>query len=124
MARLSHEHTMTPHTRTATNPVHRPLPARFDDDGFLQHGEPWTPALAEQIAADEGVRPLGAKHWEVIQLVRERYFAIGALPVMRLICRAAGIEPGQSHRLFPSCRSLWRIAGLPDPGEEAKAYMN
>jgi hypothetical protein len=26
--------------------------------------------------------------------------------------------------LFSDCRSLWRIAGLPNPGEEAKAYMN
>ena len=100
------------------------LPAWFDRDGFLEDGKRWTPALAEQIAAAEGVAALGAKHWEVIRLVRERHFAIGALPVMRLICRAAGIDPGRAHHLFPSCRSLWRIAGLPDPGEEARAYMN
>lgn len=100
------------------------LPAWFDRDGFLEDGDRWTPALAEQIAAAEGVVALGLTHWDVIRLVRERYFAIGALPVMRLICRAAGIEPGRAHHLFPSCRSLWRIAGLPDPGEEAKAYMN
>jgi tRNA 2-thiouridine synthesizing protein E len=43
---------------------------------------------------------------------------------MRLVCRAAGLDPSQAHRLFSSCRSLWRIAGLPNPGEEAKAYMN
>lgn len=100
------------------------LPAWFDRDGFLADSDRWTPALAVQIAADEGVAPLVATHWEVIRLVRERYFAIGALPVMRLVCRAAGIEPGRAHHLFTSCRSLWRIAGLPDPGEEAKAYMN
>lgn len=101
-----------------------PLPAWFDDEGFLGDGARWTPALAAQIAADEGVPALSPKHWQVIDLVRERYFTIGALPVMRLICRAAGIEPGRGHELFPSCRSLWRIAGLPDPGEEARAYMN
>lgn len=115
---------MTLHASTAAAPVRPPLPAWFDGDGFLEHSERWTPALAEQIAADEGLSTLDAKHWQVIHLVRERYFAIGALPVMRLICRAAGIEPGRAHRLFPSCRSLWRIAGLPDPGEEAKVYMN
>ena len=115
---------MTLHPSTAAASVRPPLPAWFDGDGFLEQPERWTPALAEQIAADEGLSTLDAKHWQVIQLVRERYFAIGALPVMRLICRAAGIEPGRAHRLFPSCRSLWRIAGLPDPGEEAKVYMN
>ncbi|MFO1217205.1 MAG: TusE/DsrC/DsvC family sulfur relay protein [Burkholderiaceae bacterium] len=110
-------HLTTPAARAA-------LPAWFDRHGFLADGERWTPDLAGQIAASEGIDVLGAKHWAVIRLVRERYFAIGALPVMRLICRAAGIEPGRGHELFPSCRSLWRIAGLPDPGEEAKAYMN
>ena len=114
--------TMTPQLSSAAR--RGALPAWFDRDGFLEDGERWTPALAEQIAADEGLAALGAKHWEVIRLVRDRYFAIGVLPVMRLICRAAGIEPGRAHQLFPSCRSLWRIAGLPDPGEEALAYMN
>jgi len=28
------------------------------------------------------------------------------------------------HMLFPSCLAAWRIAGLPDPGEEAKAYLS
>lgn len=99
-------------------------PAWFDLDGFLAEPARWTPALAGQIAEQEGLAALGERHWQVIHLVRERYFAIGALPVMRLICRAAGIDPAQAHHLFRSCRSLWRIAGLPDPGEEAKAYMN
>jgi len=27
------------------------------------------------------------------------------------------------ENLFRSEREAWRIAGLPDPGEEAKAYM-
>lgn len=101
-----------------------PQPAWFDVDGFLVRSEQWTPGLAEQIAAQEGLEALSAKHWEVIHLVRERYFSISALPVMRLICRNAGLDPSTAHRLFSSCRSLWRIAGLPDPGEEAKAYMN
>jgi tRNA 2-thiouridine synthesizing protein E len=27
------------------------------------------------------------------------------------------------QRLFGGCREAWRIAGLPNPGEEAKNYM-
>lgn len=96
----------------------------FDDDGFLADGAQWTPALAEQLARRAGIDELSDKHWEVIHLVRERYHAIGALPVMRLVCRAAGLDRNDAHRLFRSCLVLWQIAGLPDPGEEAKAYMN
>jgi len=98
--------------------------SNFDQDGFLAESGNWTPSLARQLARQAGVDDLTAKHWEVIRIVRERYFAIGALPVMRLICRAAGLDPSSAHQLFSSCRSLWRIAGLPNPGEEAMAYMN
>ena len=99
-------------------------PACFDDDGFLSESENWTPNLAEDLARQEGLSELTAKHWEVIHHVRERYFSLGALPVMRLVCRAVGLAPNKAHQLFSSCKSLWRIAGLPNPGEEAKSYMN
>ena len=98
--------------------------AWFDEDGFLAAAADWTPALAEQLARQAGIEPLTAKHWEVIDFVRDRYFAIGALPVMRLVCRAAGLDPARGHGLFASCSSLWRIAGLPNPGPEARSYMN
>ena len=96
----------------------------FDADGFLVDALDWSPAMAEALARADGIDKVGAMHWKVIHLVRERYFSLGALPVMRLVCRAAGLDPRQAHHLFSSCRSLWRIAGLPNPGEEAIAYMN
>ncbi len=96
----------------------------LDDDGFLADPDLWTPVWAADIAEEAGIDELTATHWRVIHLVRERFFSIGALPVMRLVCRAAGLDREHAHRLFSNCRSLWRIAGLPNPGEEAKAYMN
>jgi len=98
--------------------------AAFDDDGFLGEPDAWTPELAVTLAREAGIEALTAKHWEVIRFVRDRFHSIGALPVMRLVCRSAGLDPASAHHLFPSCRSLWRIAGLPNPGEEAKSYMN
>ncbi|MBI3156951.1 MAG: TusE/DsrC/DsvC family sulfur relay protein [Burkholderiales bacterium] len=96
----------------------------FDDDGFLLEPESWSRTLAQQLAAQAGVGRLGAQHWTVIDLVRSRYLALGALPVMRLVCRAAGLDPRQGQALFSSCATLWRIAGLPHPGGEALAYMH
>jgi tRNA 2-thiouridine synthesizing protein E len=98
--------------------------AWFDADGFLSETDNWTPRLAEVLALQAGIVELTAKHWEVIHFVRERYFSIGALPVMRLVCRAAGLDRSRAHELFSSCRTLWRIAGLPNPGPEAASYMN
>ncbi len=115
---------MIPHTAHPHSLRPGALPVGFDEDGFLEHSERWTPQWAAEIARLDGEGELGARHWDVIHLVRSRFFATGALPVMRLVCRAAGLDPRQGHELFSSCRSLWRIAGLPNPGEEAKAYMN
>jgi TusE/DsrC/DsvC family sulfur relay protein len=99
-------------------------PAWFDEDDFLSEPRHWTPSLAEDLARQAGISELTAKHWEVIHHVRGRYFSLGALPVMRLVCRAVGLDPNKAHQLFSSCKTLWRIAGLPNPGEEAKSYMN
>lgn len=97
--------------------------ASFDVDGFLAESDDWTADLAEELALKAGIAKLTATHWKVIEIVRNGYFSIGALPVMRLVCRAAGLERNQAHQLFSSCTDLWRIAGLPNPGEEAKSYM-
>lgn len=97
---------------------------RFDERGYLVDADAWSQTLAQQLAAEEGIERLRADHWKLIEHVRAKYFALGALPVMRLVCRAAGIEPGAAGSLFRGCASLWRIAGLPNPGEEALAYMH
>ena len=101
-----------------------PRGPRMDEDGFLVETECWSEALAGDLAAQAGIAELGPMHWRVIHLVRERYFLLGALPVMRLVCRAAGLDPQQAHRLFSGCGELWRIAGLPNPGQEALAYWH
>ena len=115
---------MIPQAHDAHGKHHRISPTVFDEDGFVAETERWTSDLAEDIARLDGIADLSAKHWEIIHLVRNRYFTLGALPVMRLVCRAAHLDPLTAHRMFSSCRSLWRIAGLPNPGEEAKSYMN
>jgi tRNA 2-thiouridine synthesizing protein E len=97
---------------------------QFDRNGYLVDSDDWTHDLAEDLARQAGIAELTAKHWQVIGIVRDGYFSFGALPVMRLVCRAAGLDPSRAHELFSSCSSLWRIAGLPNPGEEARAYMH
>lgn len=107
--------------------IHEPeddIQAWFDRDGFFAEPHLWNRQVARRIAAAEGIAALTGKHWEVIDHVRGHYFLNGSLPVMRLVCRAAGLDRHKAHMLFGRCRSLWRVAGLPNPGEEANAYMN
>ena len=100
------------------------LSSQLDADGFLIETTRWNLELAEQLARQAGIAQLSTKHWEVINIGRNGYFSIGALPVMRLVCRAAGLDPSRAHELFSSCKCLWSIAGLPNPGEEARSYMH
>jgi TusE/DsrC/DsvC family sulfur relay protein len=95
----------------------------FDIDGFLVQPDHWNYEIAQRIADAEGMDLLTPKQWEIINYVRGRFFLNGSLPVMRVVCRAAGLDRQKAHKLFGSCRCLWRVAGLPNPGEEAKAYM-
>jgi dissimilatory sulfite reductase related protein len=111
-------------TMLARKPVANDINYWFDRDGFLTEPNLWNQEMAERIALEDGISLLTPKHWQVIEYVRGRYFENGSLPVMRLVCRANGLDRQKAHKLFGSCKSLWRVAGLPNPGEEANAYMS
>jgi tRNA 2-thiouridine synthesizing protein E len=84
----------------------------------------WTPLLSDSLAKVAGIEQLTAKHWQIIEYIREKYFQLGAVPGMRRACKKLGLSKNQIRGLFGGCRQLWQIAGLPNPGEEAKAYMD
>ena len=92
----------------------------FDQDGFLAEPHLWNHEAAERIALEEGIYRLTPKHWEVIDYVRGRHFDNGSLPVMRLVCRATGLNRHKAHKLFGGCKSLWRGARPPQPGGESE----
>lgn len=96
----------------------------FDSDGFLVDPSAWTREAARQIAMTDGIGRLTPDHWAIIFDLRERYLKTGTLPVMSHICRVHHLQRGAVNELFGGCRRAWRIAGLPNPGEEAKTYMS
>lgn len=96
----------------------------FDDEGFLLDRTLWNRALAQQLADRSGIGQLGSTHWMIIDFVRDRYFRLGAMPPMRNMCRRLGVDRDAVKKAFGSCRDVWQIAGLPNPGGEALAYMD
>lgn len=96
----------------------------LDEDGFLLDRKLWNRAAAQLLADQEGLGRLGETHWMIIDFIRDRYFRLGAMPPMRNMCRKVGIERETVKREFGSCRVLWQIAGLPNPGGEALSYMS
>jgi len=96
----------------------------FDEDGFLVDPLLWSEQMGRAIAEIRGIGPLQTGHWAVLYFVRDRYLRLGAIPPMRRICRSSALSRKDMKALFGGCLEVWRIAGLPNPGEEAKAYMS
>lgn len=105
-------------------PAHGEPDIRLDNEGFLVEGSAWSREIARHLAHQEGLEELTFRHWKLVDHMRDHYLGSDALPSMRLVCRATGIDRSEVQRLFGGCRSIWRIAGLPNPGSEALAYMH
>lgn len=97
---------------------------QLDDDGLLMDPQCWNRQVAQQLAIELDVGILSADHWNVIEALRAHYERFGVAPAMHNICRSSHHSEDWVHNLFHSCLNAWRVAGLPDPGEEAKAYLN
>lgn len=95
---------------------------QLDDEGFLIDPHDWEPSFSDDRAAEIGIL-LTIEHWDLIRLIRHKYLTLGALPSMRSVCKKIGFEKHELKMQFGSCLMIWKLAGLPDPGEEAKTYM-
>ncbi len=100
------------------------LTVLFDEDGFLTSPEPWSRELSQVIAHMYDLGPMNNDHWKVIEFLRDHYTEFEFLPAMRRVCRVCGLKKHAVQGLFGGCMNAWRIAGLPNPGPEALAYMD
>jgi tRNA 2-thiouridine synthesizing protein E len=95
----------------------------LDEKGYLLDQAGWTPAVAETMAAADGLE-LSDDHWVIIALFQQYFEKYEVEPPMRALVRLArealGDEKGNSrylYRLFPDGPGLQacRYAGLPRP---------
>jgi tRNA 2-thiouridine synthesizing protein E len=93
------------------------------DTGFLESPDDWDRAVAEVIAAAEGLT-LTQDHWDVIEYLRDEYFNHNAeLPNNRTILKAMQdhwsdrkVDNKTLFDLFPGnpSKQAGKIAGLPE----------
>lgn len=95
----------------------------LDERGYLRHEGDWSEALAEHIAARDGL-VLSAEHWDILHLLRRHHAQFRIAPPMRLLVKEVGRQYGPDkassrylYRLFPDgpARQASRYAGLPKP---------
>ena len=94
-----------------------------DSEGYLKDTTQWSEAMADVIAAQEGIT-LAVEHWAAVRFVREFYLEFNTSPAIRMLVKAMankfGEEKGNSrylYRLFPKgpAKQATKIAGLPKP---------
>jgi len=96
----------------------------LDQEGFLTSPENWNKEVALVLGHDLDIKILTADHWKIIDALRAHYTRFGVAPTIHNICHNFHKEEDWVHKLFFNCLNAWRISGLPDPGEEAKAYLS
>ena len=104
-------------------PPPMPAPAIFDPDGFLLDPAMWSESLANRIARNDGLGELSELQIGLLLALRREYAKHGSVTALSHVCHLTGQSADCMQRLFPTPREAWRIAGLPNPGEEAKSYM-
>lgn len=93
------------------------LNVALDSEGFMTNPNEWTPEIAEQMAVEEGIAPLNARHWQVINWVRQEAANSGEFPSLRAISKRSGVDTKELYELFPKgpARKIARCAGYPKP---------
>ncbi|MES2821836.1 MAG: TusE/DsrC/DsvC family sulfur relay protein [Pseudomonadota bacterium] len=95
----------------------------LDQDGYLLDLGAWSPAVAEILAAREGLS-LSPEHWEVLELLRGFYqqfqLSPATRPLIKYTALKLGPEKGNSlhlNRLFKGtpAKLAAKLAGLPKP---------
>jgi dissimilatory sulfite reductase related protein len=86
-------------------------------EGFLTDPSQWDEAIAEEIAAQDGLTELTDRHWQVVKFMRREYEEKGAAPNVRALAKTSGVPIKELYELFPKgpAKEAAKIAGVPKP---------
>ena len=96
----------------------------LDDDGYLVNIGSWNETIAAALAKNEGIKRLTAEHVEVVKFLRNYYMKFNSFPLLRMVCTNLDRPADCMTKPFNmDPLKAWKIAGLPQPGEEALSYL-
>lgn len=104
-------------------PPNTPTHTLFDADGFMLEPDRWSESLADRIAQTDGLGALSELQIALLHALRREYSKFGSVTALSHVCHLSGQSADCMQHLFPNPREAWRVAGLPNPGEEAKTYL-
>ena len=95
----------------------------FDKHGFMRDPHIWNTGIAAEIADSIGLKELDSTCIQVVEYLREHYFAHGSVLPEEVVCHALGLEMFCIRKLFGDYEKAWKTAGLPDPGMQLREFM-
>lgn len=95
----------------------------LDDEGYLADFHDWNEEVAHALARQEGVDNLTDEMLAVIEFMRHYYAQYHSFPILGSVCRNIHQPHDCVNEEFIDPVKAWRIAGLPEPGEEVLAYL-
>ena len=74
----------------------------------------WSPQVAETLARDAGIQPLGDRRWKVIACIREEFARNGRMPRLPRVQELTGLGRSALLELFPGDATalMARLAGV------------
>lgn len=92
----------------------------LDDEGFLNDPNDWDSMMALKLARMNGFDKLDIQQWAIIFALRKYYFSQNALTIRHGVHNISYIRNTSVDKVFDHhVIEAWRIAGLPNPGEDA-----
>jgi len=95
-----------------------------DDEGFLRDRDDWNDDVARVLAAGEGIGQLSEDQFAILRTLREYYRQHRFFPIVRSICRSIHQPRSCVTDSFTDPVTAWKIAGLPNPGEEVLGFRS
>jgi TusE/DsrC/DsvC family sulfur relay protein len=96
----------------------------LDKNGYLKNMNAWNDAVAMAIAKREGIKKLTDEQLDVIKFLRSYYIRFNSFPLVRMVCTNLHKSKDCMTKPFKmDPLKAWKIAGLPQPVEEAVSYL-
>jgi TusE/DsrC/DsvC family sulfur relay protein len=87
------------------------------EDGFLVNIDDWSGPVARVLAAREGIADMTEARLDIRKFMREYYGKHHFFPIVR-VCKNVPQRNNCVTEQFIDLVKAWKIAGLPNPGEE------
>jgi TusE/DsrC/DsvC family sulfur relay protein len=96
----------------------------LDQDGFLVRLEDWTEGVARVLAEREGIAGLSEDQLDILKFLRTYYAKHQFFPIVRYVCKNVHQPANCVTEQFIDPVKAWKIAGLPNPGEEVNMFKS